>query len=235
MPHTKSVSVLDRAILKAMESGEPLAARLKMAADSVHSTSPEFAEAVDTFVERLIRAEAGGAAPKLGDVLPDFLMPDQHGRLVSLAALRAEGPVIVAFLRGHWCPYCRITAGALAEIAEQTRQHGASIVAVSPESREFTQHIDRDTHGAFPIVSDYENGYALSNSLAIWVDENVSALIEASGSKVTDYQGNDACLLPIPAIFLVARDGRIAYRHVNPDYRERANLVEMLAALASLD
>lgn len=234
MSENDLVEALRRKAAAAMASAKPLAARLRMIADEVRELSPMFAQAVDAFVGRLQAAEAGGAAPKIGDALPDFILADQHGRLVSLADLRAQGPVIVAFLRGHWCPYCRITAGALAEIAERAGRSGARIVAVTPELRAFSERLDTDTDGAFPILSDHDNGYALSVNLAIWVDREMSAMIDGAGWTVAGYQGNDAWVLPIPAIFLIARDGRVAYRHVNPDYRVRADIEEMMAALETL-
>jgi peroxiredoxin len=227
------IATLERTTAAAMASGKPLAARLKMIADEVRSKSPPFADAVDAFVGRLVNAEAGGEAPNVGDAFPDFVLADQRGRFVSLAELRASGPVIVAFLRGHWCPYCRITAGALSEIAERARGLGARIVAVTPESRAFAEALDRDTNGAFPIVSDLDNGYALSLNLAIWVDSEMSALIDGAGWNVARYQGNDAWLLPIPAIFALSPDGRVLFRHVNPDYRQRADIEEMLARLGA--
>lgn len=234
MSKNELVSAIERTTAVAMASGKPLAARLQMVADEVRALSPQFAEAVDAFVGRLGKAEAGGEAPGVGATLPDFMLPDQQGRFVSLAALRAEGPVIVAFLRGHWCPYCRITAGALAEIAERARARSGRIVAICPEGRAFTAALGNDTGGAFPILSDHDNGYALSINLAIWVDEAMSSLIDGAGWNVATYQHNDAWLLPIPAIFLLSRDGRVTFRHVNPDYRVRADIEGLLAALETL-
>lgn len=228
------VEALKRKTAAAMASGKPLAARLQMVADEVRDLSSTFAEAVDVFVGRLQSAEAGAGAPIVGENLPDFILADHHGRLVSLADLRNQGPVIVAFLRGHWCPYCRITAGALGEIAARAKRSGANIVALTPEGRAFAAQLDQDTNSAFPILCDVDNGYALSVNLAIWVDQAMSSMIDSAGWNVARYQENEAWLLPIPAIFLLSREGRVVYRHVNPDYRVRADIDEMLAALEQL-
>lgn len=228
------VAELEKTTALAMASGKPLAERLNMIADQVRELSPEFAHAVDTFVGRLNGAEAGAHAPHVGEALPSFVLPDQNGRLVSLDALLGEGPVVVAFLRGHWCPYCRITAAALGEIAETARGLRARIVAITPESRQFARQLDADTESAFPILADFDNGYALSVNLAIWVDESMSSLIAGAGWDIPAYQGNDAWMLPIPAVFVLGRDGVIVARHVNPDYRERADLDEIVASLRTL-
>lgn len=234
MPKHELVAALEEKTAAAMASSKPLAERLKMVADEVRSRSPQFADAVDAFVGRLAAAEAGAGAPAVGATMPDFLLPERTGRLVSLAALRAEGPVIVAFLRGHWCPYCRITAGALAEINDRARRSGARIVAITPESPDYAAQLDADTKSAFPILVDHDNGYALSCNLAIWVDESMAGLIDGAGWNVARYQGNDAWVLPIPAIFLLDRDGRVVFSHVNPDYRLRADIDSLLAALDRL-
>lgn len=228
------VAALEKTTAAAMVSGKPLAARLRMIADQVRELSPEFADAVETFVGRLNGAEAGAKAPQVGEALPAFVLPDQNGRLVSLDTLLREGPLVVAFLRGHWCPYCRITASALGEIAETARKLGARIVAITPESRQFARALDADTASAFPILADLDNGYALSVNLAIWVDEGMSSLIAGAGWDIPAYQGNETWMLPIPAVFVLGRDGIVVARHVNPDYRERANLDEIVASLRAL-
>ncbi len=234
MPANALVDALEKTTAVAMASGKPLAERLRMIADQVRELSPEFTLAVETFVGRLIGAEAGAQAPQVGETLPSFVLPDQNGRLVSLEALLADGPLVVAFLRGHWCPYCRITASALGEIAETAERLGARIVAITPESRKFACQLDEDTGGAFPILADLDNGYALSVNLAIWVDEAMSSMIAGAGWDISRYQGNDAWMLPIPALFVLSRDGVVRMRHVNPDYRERADLEEILASLERL-
>ena len=228
------VAALNETTEAAVAADKPLAERLRMVAERVRELSPQFAEAVDTFVGRLVGAEAGAQAPQLGEKLPRFVLPDQNGKLVALDALLERGPVVVAFLRGHWCPYCRVTAAALADIAETARELGASVVAITPESRKFASRLDAETLGAFPILADLDNGYALTVNLAIWVDQDMSGLISGAGWDIPTYQGNDAWILPIPAVFVLDRDGVIVARHVNADYRERADIEGVLASLRTL-
>jgi peroxiredoxin len=228
------VAELDRTTELAKASQRPLAERLRMIADQVRALSPTFAEAVDRFVGRLAGAEAGAKAPEVGEKLPAFVLPDQTGHLVSLEALLREGPVVVAFLRGHWCPYCRITAAALQELSGTASALGARVVAITPETRKFAQRLNVDMGGAYPVLADLDNGYALSVNLAIWVDESMSSLIAGAGWDIPAYQNNDAWMLPIPAVFVLDRDGVVVARHVNPDYRERADIDEVIASLRKL-
>jgi peroxiredoxin len=228
------VAALDKATQRAIALEAPLRDRLRIIADEVRKLSAEFAEAVDRFVGRLQDAEAGGRAPALGDVLPDFVLPDQNGRLVGLAPLLREGPVVVAFLRGHWCPYCKTTATALGEIADRAAAKGARIVAICPESRKYSQQLSEDSGDRFPVLTDVDNGYALALNLAIWVDDDMARLIAGAGWDVPSYQTGGSWVLPIPATFVLDPDGRVIARYVNADYRTRMDAEEILAALDAL-
>jgi peroxiredoxin len=225
------VAALERATERAIAANAPLRDRLNIIADEVRRLSDVFAEAVDRFVGRLQEAEAGAAAPKIGDPFPDFLLSDQDGKLVELDRLREKGPVVVAFLRGHWCPYCKTTAVALAEIAEAAAAKGARIVAVTPEGRRFSEQLAKDSGRRFPILTDVDNGLALALNLAIWVDDDMARLIAGAGWDVPAYQTAKSWVLPIPATFVLDRNGRVAARYVNADYRTRMEIDDILAAL----
>jgi peroxiredoxin len=228
------VAALDKATERAIAANAPLRDRLKIIADEVRRLSDVFADAVDRFVGRLMEAEAGAGAPQIGDPFPDFLLPDQEGRLVGLARLREDGPCIVAFLRGHWCPYCKTTAVALGEIADAAASRGAKIVAVTPESRKFSERLAGDSGRRFPILTDVDNGLALALNLAIWVDDDMARLIAGAGWDVPAYQTAKSWVLPIPATFVLDRNGRVAARYVNADYRTRMEIDDILAALEGL-
>lgn len=225
------VVALEKATERAIALDAPLRERLKIIADEVRRLSDVFADAVEAFVSRLQQAEAGASAPQIGDALPDFTLPDQSGKLIRLSALLEQGPVVVAFLRGHWCPYCITTATALAEIADAARDSNAQIVAISPESRKYSEKLAADSGRKFPILTDVDNGYALSLNLAIWVDDDMAKLIAGAGWDVPSYQTARSWILPIPATFVLDREGVVAARYVNADYRTRMEIDDILAAL----
>jgi peroxiredoxin len=225
------VAALEAKTDSEMAQDKPLAAKLAAVADEVRALSPLFANAVDEFVGRLQKAEAGVQAPQIGDMLPDFVLPDQTGKLMKLSQFLERGRTIVTFLRGHWCPYCRLTAAALGDLNALARSQGWQIVAITPESQKFARMLDADSGGGLPILSDLDNGYALSLNLAIWVDESMSDLIASAGWDIPAYNNDRSWTLPIPAAFSLDTDGRIRARYVNPDYRERADYARMIAAL----
>src|SRR5882724_8660031 len=110
------VEALEKAVQRAREMNVPLNDKLTVVADEVRSLSTLFAEAVDRMVKRLQANGAGETAPRPGQAMPPFLLPDENGRLVSLDQLLETGPLAVSFNRGHWCPYCRLNAMALTEV-----------------------------------------------------------------------------------------------------------------------
>jgi len=205
--------------------------QLQTFSDSVRQRSPDFADAIDRLVTRLQQNGAGAAAPRPGEPMPPFILPDETGHLVSLEDLITEGPVAVTFHRGHWCPYCRININALAQAHQKVSKEGAQIVAIMPDRQQFSSELKIKGQLPFPILTDMDNGYALSLNLAIWLGDEMRKMMMDRRQDVSAYQGNDSWMLPIPATFVVGQDGRIKARFVDPDYRKRMAIDDLLAAI----
>ena len=135
--------------------------------------------------------EAGEDAPKPGEVMPTFVLPDETGRLVSLKDLLLQGPAVVTFHRGHWCPYCRISISTLAKAQPRIEALGARMVAIVPDREQFAAEMKDDCNVKFPILSDIDNGYAMSLNLAIWVGAEMQEYMTKIGRMLPQYQGND--------------------------------------------
>ena len=88
-----------------------------------------------------------------------------------------------------------------------------------------------ESDAAFPVLTDLDNGYALSLNLVIWLGEEMVRFISAAGLDIPKYQGNDSWMVPIPATFVVSRDGRVKARFVDPDYRKRMAIEDLISAL----
>ena len=224
-------AALDGALDELMHDEAPLAARLDRYATLLRKLHPHYAEAVDRLVVRLTTYGAGVGAPNPGDVLPPFLLPDENTRLVALEDLLAKGPLVVAFRRGHWCPYCQLATEGLSRIQSTVGELGAGIVIISPETGLHARALKSRARAEFPVLSDIDNGYALSLGLAISLGDEMRDLMERRGRDLAAYQGNSAWLLPIPATFVLDRSGKIVMRHVDPDYRLRAPVEDILAAV----
>jgi len=226
-----AAATLAEAFEQARSMDAPLTERLAAYARASRELNATFADAVDRLVGRLKAGSVVAAAPKEGEPMPSFLLPDHTGRLVSLEDMIAEGPVAVTFARGHWCPYCRIAVSALAEIADDARALGAHIVTIVPDRQRFAAQLRAETAAPFPILTDTDNGYALSLGLVFWVGGEMQGFMLARNVNPARSQGNDSWFLPVPATFIVGRDGIIKARHVDPDYRTRMEVDSVLEVL----
>jgi peroxiredoxin len=209
----------------------PLAERLDDYANSLRELNRPMADAVDRLVARLKKSDVAATAPTEGETMPSFLLPDHTGRLVRMEDLLSQGPLAVTFARGHWCPYCRIAVSALAEVADDVAVVGARIVAIVPDRQEYAAKLKAEANAPFPILTDIDNGYALSLGLAFWVGAEMQEHMQARGVDPTGSQGNESWFVPVPATFVVGRDGKIVARHVDPDYRKRMEVDAILDAL----
>jgi peroxiredoxin len=210
-----------------------LGERLDSFAQALRRLSPPFADAVDRLVTRLQQSGAGQNAPQVGEPMPPFHLPDEAGRVISLDKLLSKGPVAVTFHRGHWCPYCRLNTKALAQAQTEIEADGCQIVAIMPDRQQFAETFKTESQARFPILTDVDNGYALSLNLVIWVGAEMERMISSAGRDIPKYQGNNSWMLPIPATFVVGTDGTIKARFVDPDYRKRMAVEALLTALRS--
>jgi len=224
---------LEDAFQKICAMEAPLGARMEAFSAAVRKFGLPFAEAYDSLVERLQSGHAGSKAPRPGDTMMPFVLPDTKGRLVNLDELLEKGPVVISLNRGHWCEYCAIELKALHEALEEISACGASVVSIMPETEAYTSVASRRIDNAFRVLSDIDNSYALALGLTIWLGEPVRKLYLSHGLRLEQYQGTSSWFVPIPATFVVGRDGRIIDRFVDPDFRKRMEIEDILAALKS--
>jgi peroxiredoxin len=222
---------LTEAFLYCRDMDASLNERLEAFSEATRYLIPGYQEAVDRMVDRLKAHDAGKSAPKPGEAMPPFAMPDETGHLVTLDELLQDGPLAMTFHRGHWCPYCRISTRALANVQAQIASDGGCLAAIMPERQQFAAAFKAEGEMHYPVLTDIDNGYALSLNLAIWVGDEMQQILESGGRKVPDYQGNQAWVMPIPATFVIARNGLITARFIDPDYRTRMTLEDLLVAV----
>lgn len=223
---------LQHAFEQCRDMEAPLKDRLNAYAAVSRAVLPAYGEAVDRLVARIEQNGGGENSPQPGDPMPDFILPDETGRLVNLQSLLASGPVAVMFHRGHWCPYCRLNVNALVRAQHDIAAAGGQVVIVTPERQQFAQQFKSSASAPFPVLTDIDNGYALLLNLAIWLGPDLQKLL--SGRDLPNFHGNDAWMLPIPATFVVGTDGLVKARYVDPDFRRRMAIDDLIAAFAGV-
>lgn len=226
-------SPVEQAYLRAIATGASMTRRLEMVAEAARVHRPEYTRLVDDLVVRLDAVRAGNSTPGVGEPLPSFTLPDQDGRLVRLEEILGEHPVVIAFHRGHWCPYCRLNMVGLSEVA--ARIAPARIVTISTETQRFTKALKSMASADFPFLTDLSAGYALQLGLAIWIDPGLAQLIASIGWDVPAFQGGSDWVMPMPSVFVLDRDGIIRARHIDRDYRRRMDMDELVAAVRAVD
>lgn len=222
---------LRAAFQKCREMEGTLREQLEAYAAAGRDIFPAYGEAVDRLVARIHENGGGENAPRPGERMPPFILPDETGRLVSLESLLQNGPVAVMFYRGHWCPYCRLNVRAVIQAHDRIRASGGEVVAIMPEIQEFAEKFKSDAGAPFPVLTDLDNGYAMSLNLAIWLGTEIRQLL--SYQDLSNYHGNDGWMLPIPATFVVDRGGLVRARFVDPDFRRRMEIDDLIDAITN--
>ena len=233
MTETKLSEILEDSFVRCRDLEAPLADRLQAFANELRRLSPRFGAAVDALVSRRAESHAGATAPKVGEPMPAFLLPDDQGRLVRLEDLLGKGPVALAFNRGHWCPYCRINVDALARAEKEVAAEHRHVAAIVPDRQKFAVWLRSEAKAPFPVLTDIDNGYAMTLDLAFYVGDALKHMMVSSGWDPSVSQGTDNWMLPIPATFIIGTDGIIHARFIDPDYRMRMAIEDLLAALRS--
>ncbi len=214
-----------------MTSRNPLAELLAR----IRASTPDwFTRDNDKLVQGLVASGAGSQALKQGDRIPDFMLPNAEGRLISSAVLFGARPVVVSFYRGMWCPYCSAELNALADAAPLLKAAGADVVAITPEVGGMALKTKKERKLDFEILCDVDNGVAMDFGLMFRIPDDIQPGYLKFNVKLPVIYGNDSWMLPIPATYVVGRDGVIAHAYVNPDYRDRCDPQSLVGIVEKL-
>jgi peroxiredoxin len=173
-------------------------------------------------------------ALQVGDKAPDLTLPDALGRPVRLGALWQDGPLVLLFYRGGWCPYCNLELRAWQQRLGELGQRGAGLVAVSPQTPDNSLSTAEKNELAFAVLSDSSLAAAEAFGVAFTLSPELVELYSRVGNDLPTLNGNGQWVLPVPATYVIARNGHIAYAHIEADYRDRAEPSDVLDAMDRL-
>ncbi|MET8544996.1 peroxiredoxin-like family protein [Kitasatospora sp. NPDC004799] len=210
-------------------------AELRAFFDSRQAQIPADVRAVMQRANRELAA-SGKARSALAEGVraPSFTLPSATGRSVALDELLADGPVVLTFYRGAWCPYCNIALRSLRQHHEAVTARGARLVAVSPQVPDESLTFAEKNELAFDVLSDIGCDTAERYGLAFDLPEDLAAVYERIGIDLHRVNAGHARTLPVPATYVIDRDGVIRWAFVDTDYTRRAEPAEILAALDGL-
>ncbi|MBC7867733.1 MAG: AhpC/TSA family protein [Gloeobacteraceae cyanobacterium ES-bin-316] len=184
-------------------------------------------------VEELRQSSITNNSLKVGDLAPDFILGNAIGKNISLSALLKNGPVVLTWYRGGWCPYCNIELRHLQKSLPQFQQYNAQLVALSPELPDKSLTTVEKNQLEFEVLTDYNNDVARKFGIVFKINEDLVEIYNGFHPLDT-YNGVDTNELPIPATYIISPDFTIRYAYVEPDYRKRADPQEILKALSKL-
>ena len=222
------------ALVSAETPKRPVEAELKAMSDGVAEKAPEAAK---IFAEGIAAVAESGLvehALTVGDKVPLFELPDASGKTVKLKQLLANGPVVLTWYRGGWCPYCNIGLKGLLKEQEHIEQLGATIVAISPETPDSMSETVKANSLSLIALSDKGNGTARKFKIAYEVPEKSLTMMKAFKVDLEKQNGDQSGELPLGATYIIDKSGTIRWSFVDADYRKRAEPSDIVAALKKL-
>ncbi|MDF1559575.1 MAG: redoxin domain-containing protein [Bacteroidales bacterium] len=167
-----------------------------------------------------------------GNVAPDFRAADASGNEFHLASALKSGPVVLIFYRGHWCPVCNKHLGVIQDSLQLITAKGATVIAVSPQKPEYLDKMADKTGASFSLL--YDEGYAIADAYDVtFIPEKKELIIYNTvlSAQLKKSQSDESQRLPIPSTYIIDRDGLIAWRQFDPDYKNRSHVKNILEAL----
>ncbi|MGA8152611.1 MAG: peroxiredoxin-like family protein [Terriglobales bacterium] len=211
--------------------GEILAERKALIAKYV---LPETQAVHARVVAELAESGIRGRASSIGHKAPSFELMDHNGRVVSSAELLQRSSLVVCFFRGRWCPFCVGQLEAMNQIVPQIQEAGGFLVAVSPQTVRQSFFMADQHRLRFPLLSDTGNQTARQFGLVYQVPDYQQEVYRRAFVNLPFANGDESWELPVPATYIVGRNGTIGYAAVRPDYTERPEPIEILAQLRDL-
>lgn len=212
-----------------------LKTQIETLSEEMKSKIPEGAAVVMTrALSELKSSGLENASLKKGAKCPEFSLPNAQGKMVSVTELLRQGPVVLVFYRGGWCPYCNLTLRALQKSLDAIRGNGAQLVAISPQEPDQSLSTAEKNELTFEVLSDMQNKVAKSFGLVFKLPNDLVKLYGEFGIDLKKANGDDRNELPLAATFVVAKNGTIEHAFVDADYKSRMEPAEIVSVLKKL-
>lgn len=167
----------------------------------------------------------------VGAKAPEFEAQDHDGKLVRSADLLAKGRLVLCFIRGRWCPFCVGQMEAMNLVVPEIQQAGATLAAISPQTVKQSYFMHDQHKLRFPLLSDAGNKVARQFGLTYRVPTAQEAIYRRAFVNLPFTNGDDSWELPIPATYILDRDGTILFASANEEYTERPEPLEIINTL----
>jgi peroxiredoxin len=202
----------------------------EITANTRNLVQPERLAIGERAVEELFATGIEDRILRVGAQAPEFALKDFNGKLVRSRDLLGLGPLVIKFFRGRWCPYCVTELETWRDLYGRLREQGALMVAISPQT-ECQSDFMVGQHGLpFPVLSDPGNAVAEKFGLVYTLPEYHRDYYLSILVNLPFINGDKSWRLPLPATYVVAKDGRVTHAEAHADFRVRPEPEEALAA-----
>ncbi|SIS60075.1 peroxiredoxin-like family protein [Salimicrobium flavidum] len=181
-------------------------------------------------IEELENSEEGEGLNS-GEKAPNFRLPDAKGQTVELYDQLKQGPVILTFYRGGWCPYCNMELREYQQIIDDIHDEGAELIAVSPEVPDQSLSTKEKNELEYHVLSDVGNEVTSDYNLVYQLPDYLIEVYKNKGLDVDNHNGDDEWKLPVSATYIINTDGTIIFDYTKADYKDRAEPSEVLKEL----
>ena len=186
------------------------------------------------FIGRLVESGFANNAINVGDKAPDFSLPNVHGKQTKLSDLLADGPVVINYYRGGWCPFCSLELKGYQNLLAEIKAEGANLVGISPETPDSSLSTAEKFALEFEVLSDSGNKVAGNYGLVFELEPAIREIYSSFEFVLPEINGDDSWTLPIPATYVIDCDGTVVWADVNANYTERAEPADVLVALKEI-
>jgi peroxiredoxin len=182
-----------------------------------------------------IDASGDAAGLAVGETAPDFTLLDAVGKPVTLSKLLIDGPVVLTFYRGEWCPFCNIQLRHLEQALPSFQQRGATLVAISPQAPDHSLSLTEKYDLKFPVLADLDQAVIRAYKVQFTLSGDLEDLqVNVFGNDPATQNADGSRSLPAPATFVIDRHGVVRAAFVNADWRVRVEPRDIEAVLESL-
>ena len=195
---------------------------------------PDFLALIEQSTEALVHSGIMTQSLKPGDPMPNFILPNAGGSSIVLQSLLIKGPVIISFFQGVWCPFCCLELMAWQEALPTIQALGATVVAISPQTLEYSQSTVEQLSLTYDVLSDRGNQVARQFGLVYQIPDYLHSIFAAMGHPLPLYNGDHSYELPLTGTFVVDQQGSVIYRFVDPDFTKRAEPADVIQVLRDL-
>lgn len=195
----------------------------------------EIYESYERAIEDLEKENIEKTALNKGDLAPNFVLKNHLDKEITLDDLLKEGPVIINFYRGGWCPYCNLELRAYEGILDEIKSLGGRFIAISPETPDNSISTKEKNELRFDVLSDLNNKVAKEFKIVFKVPDNIAKIYEERGMSLYKSQNNKDNELPLPAVYIIDKNKTIQFAFIKADYKERLNPNVVLEELKKLN